>query len=917
MFIFLILFLIEICYSTTFCPNPLTSGNYLGGECSLIPNTILSSTSSETVFLNLNNTLINCQGNPGIIFSNPSVIIVNGGFLNCQRITISSTVINGAALSNIGIGSLTLDNFSCINTSSICNFSCTSQPTGGCISSPYLTISNSFFRNTYSVGGGGAINSFYILSLNNTQFYNCSSIAMGGAIMGQKINIFNSTFTKCNVDQVVSSGGGAIRNLGELSIFNSSFSDCFSISNGGAIQHEGPDIMIVSNSNFINCRASSAGGAISSHSNLTVFHSNFLYCTSGLHSGAIYNARELILYHSLFEQCSSSNGGAIYGTGYLYAVNTTFNYCTAILNGGAIYNNINMLDNSMEIINCKFNYCIAGSNGGAIYNSMSKNTVTIIDQSNFTNCFAESNGGALLLNRGNVYISNSHFQNCSSGYNGGAIKNVYSNLILNKNNFIQSYASNLGGTIYNEGFISISNSYFLNSSSYYSGGTIYLYSVTYNIFISNSQFEFCSTVGISSGASGGGICADISNGSVTLFNNNFVNNSADVGGVLDIRGGRLIISYCNFTNCYGENNGGCISTNSKLNISNCSFINSRSESGGVISSYGNENINIFNSIFSRCTATYNGGAIYSIGNKILNIQSCSFTANNADYGGVIRTSSNVSIICSIFESNLVSSSGTALYIQSGMIRNSSFSNNMGATQYTIYAQDDNVLIRDNYCDGECNIYTPIGGDIISSPSQSSCSINSGIIDWNNVPNNILSSFSSSNIISTITSLIISSNSFSSFNSISTTPSGTTTSISSETISISTISISFNTLSSSPGSTRNRYTLPNVVNTVINTNDDIYINSGTTFVIPSDFNGVLINTTGNIYLEGNIVLDLSNFILTTNLGIITLDLFSSEPEGTMGTLSITGVECYVVNDYNSKQVFIMNTCSNIAKKYSLF
>jgi len=900
------------------CPNPLTSSLFLGGECSLIPGTNLASTSSETVFLNLNNTLINCQGNPGIVFSNPSVTIINGGFINCQRITTTSTVINGAALSNIGSGSLTLDNFSCINTSSICNFSCSFQPTGGCISSSYLTISNSLFYNTYSVGGGGAINSFFTLSLNNTQFYNCSANAIGGAIMGQNINIFNSTFTSCKVNKTISSGGGAIRNIGELIITDSYFIDCFSISSGGAIQHEGNDIIIISNSIFINCSASSTGGAISSFSNSTISNSKFLNCTSLTYSGAIYNNGGLILYDSFIEYCSSSNGGAIYGMGSIYSVNTTFNYCFAILNGGAIYNNINTLNKSVEIINCKFNSCMTTTNGGAIYNSMIQNTITIILKTSFINCFSESSGGALLLNRGDVYISNCHFQNCRSGYNGGSIINMNSNLILDKNNFIQSYASNLGGSIYNQGFISISNSYFVNSSSYYSGGTIYLYSVTYDILISNSRFEFCSTVGIGSGASGGVICANINNGSVTLFNNNFLNNTADTGGALGIQGGKLIISYCNFTNCYGGNNGGCITTNSKLNISNCNFTRGKSQSGGAISSYGNENVTIFNSIFYRCTAMYNGGAIYSTGNQNLNIQSCSFAANSADYGGAIRTNSNVSIICSLFESNSVSSSGTALYIQSGMIRNSSFSNNIGATQYTIYAQDDNIIITDNYCDGECDIYIPqIGGNTFSSPSFTSCSMNSGVIDWNNLPNNILSSFLSSNIISTMNSIITSSNSIST--SISTPISPEITSLIS-TASNPTISISSNTLSSSIisiASTRNRYTLPNVVNGVINTQDDVYINSGTTFVIPSDFNGVLINTTGNIYLEGDIILDLSNFILTTNLGIITLDLFSSEPEGTMGTLSIIGVECYVVNDYNSKQVFIMNTCSNKGRKYSLF
>ena len=168
---------------------------------------------------------------------------------------------------------------------------------------------------------GGAIVNLGNLSISGSSVSN-NSAKDGGAIYNfhGDVRITGSRFTNnsAKVD------GGAIVNLGELSISVSSFSDN-SASYGGAIRNEDEASVTISSSTFSGNSARTFGGAIYNIEEATLaIRSTGLYRNSAPNGGAIHHESDAavsIYDSSFYNNGEEGDGGAIYSiSGYEISV---------------------------------------------------------------------------------------------------------------------------------------------------------------------------------------------------------------------------------------------------------------------------------------------------------------------------------------------------------------------------------------------------------------------------------------------------------------------------------------------------------------------------------------------------------------------------------------------------------------------
>jgi len=223
----------------------------------------------------------------------------------------------------------------------------------------------------------------------------------------EKTNIFtikkNSKVSLKNLNLIngqINGNGGAITNLGYLTISNSKFSNNKANNYGGAIYNNGNNSLTIKNSKFMN-NFGFTGGAIYNNGVLTVSNSNFTNNTGNNVDGAIKNSGNLKTSDSNFmKSLADKSGGAIYNSGNLIIKSSNFKNNYVISNGGAIFN-----IGTLTISNSGFK-SNSGRYGGAILNSGN----TSIKNSNFTKNTASTSGGAICHFVNTLTISNSIFK---------------------------------------------------------------------------------------------------------------------------------------------------------------------------------------------------------------------------------------------------------------------------------------------------------------------------------------------------------------------------------------------------------------------------------------------------------------------------------------------------------------------------
>ena len=243
--------------------------------------------------------------------------------------------------------------------------------------------------------------------------------------------------------------GGAITNVGALTLTNCIFKDNTATSNGGAISNDGT--LTLKNCTFTDNTASNEGGAIYNLpmgfklSDCTFTGNN---ATDG---GAIYNEGGAANYPvtiigSKFKGNTAANfgkAGAVYNAGILKVTNSNFTGNNGTFSSGAIQNK-----GSLFVVSTKF-LTNTAQFGGAIGNDR----YLSITGSSFTSNIATAGidrGGAAIYNDGKTMVTNSLFTENKASNVGGAIDNEIAGIFdVSTSTFTYNTATNDGGAIEN------------------------------------------------------------------------------------------------------------------------------------------------------------------------------------------------------------------------------------------------------------------------------------------------------------------------------------------------------------------------------------------------------------------------------------------------------------------------------------
>jgi serine/threonine protein kinase len=203
-----------------------------------------------------------------------------------------------------------------------------------------------------------------------------------------------------------------------MSIWNSTFTGCVSIEDGGVIQSFDKAIVVVNFSRFYDLHSYKFGGAIAAYGgSVFVFNSTFSNVSASHGGGALWSSGYLSCYgFSQFHKTS------------LRVIASTFTNCSSEENGGAIFvtrnSDLTLSDPDMssfvvEIHSTTFSYCKSRS-GGAI--STSSGVSLDLHGSLIHHNVATGSGGAISANNSAIKFSNSVMNyNEAHGFGGGAM----------------------------------------------------------------------------------------------------------------------------------------------------------------------------------------------------------------------------------------------------------------------------------------------------------------------------------------------------------------------------------------------------------------------------------------------------------------------------------------------------------------
>ena len=369
-----------------------------------------------------------------------------------------------------------------------------------------------------------------------------------------------------------------------------------------------------------------------------------------------------------------------------------------------------------EVINAIFLRCTFSNNRRAL--SIYESTVSIV-QCNFTkNDFAIMHTMYSYIQPRSLYIRQSAFINNRASEtfdkSGAAI-------------FIKiSHYYDYVSTYVNHHFLLyIWDSTFINNTSKYTGGAVYISGDWSTLSIHHSTF-----INNTAGTSAGAIHVTGGNTSLSLTENTFIHNSANRCGALSINKVRDINITEIAHNIFGYNsalseidNGGgamCIKGSSSIavHVTNCTFFSNEANTyGGAIALY-TATTTISGSVFTHNTAGYNGGAV-SV--NILH-DNCTFTGNafssnwaHNDGGAIsVSHSGTFSIEMCNFMDNVASNRGGAIVLHRSTmeITGTHMHNNLARIGRDINSCNSNVTSdtkfrRDNDCSYHVNANTSV------------------------------------------------------------------------------------------------------------------------------------------------------------------------------------------------------------------
>jgi len=612
------------------------------------------------------------------------------------------------------------------------------------------SIYDSIFTKNFADNNGGAIYTASTLNVTLSDFsYNNASNSGGSMYVGGAVHISRSTF-----DHESATSGGAIDLYDEednhSTIENSSFTNCYSSGDGGAVYIR-TDNVIVENVEFAQNTAGDDGGAIFweggngriynitctdnrgisrdkdgndtsstrggticlTGSNVTISKSSFTssaaYIDEGKNSskvdgGALFiTGNDVTLSDVTFSDCNAANeGGAV----YLIGNNTRIIRCdftdSTAKDGGALFVN----GTHCELHNSTFTGNIAGDDGGAIFwegdNGVIYN-ITCADNKGISFNESSSRGGTICLTGDNVTVNKSSFKSTSvsiaagrdsSKVDGGALFITGNDIKIIETQFDDCKATNAGGAIYILG----DNTHLINcnytNTQALVGGAVYV--AGDDTIIDDSLFRHNDAKGATQAEGGTGGAVYVDGHRSIISNSDFAYDTAvRYGGAISVWGTDAIITnnvfdYSSTTEFYGGAIfvNGFNATISLSNFTRCKAINDFARGGAIDIGGGNANISECN--FNDCYAYY-GGDIYVNGaNAIIN-------GSNFEHGGIYNNKHS-------YQGGAIYVNGTNTVIAESNFTDFIAEDNGGA----IFIQGENTLIMDsNFDDSEAKW----GGDI--------------------------------------------------------------------------------------------------------------------------------------------------------------------------------------------------------------
>lgn len=180
-----------------------------------------------------------------------------------------------------------------------------------------------------------------------------------------RVNLVNLILTQGSA----SSFGGAVDTYGDVTIYNCLFTDNQANQNGGAIHHQGTELVITNSTFSGNESKTGNGGAIFASNSTTIESSTFTNNQADLSGGAFSymgTEDEASILDSSFTNNSAESGGAINHTRMMTVTHSTFSENSASGRGGAIHSNVSQNGTVLVVLNSTLFHNEAVNWGGAL-----------------------------------------------------------------------------------------------------------------------------------------------------------------------------------------------------------------------------------------------------------------------------------------------------------------------------------------------------------------------------------------------------------------------------------------------------------------------------------------------------------------------------------------------------------------------
>lgn len=310
-----------------------------------------------------------------------------------------------------------------------------------------VTIKNVTLKNGVTLENGGAVHNLGELTMECCRLTQNASWNASGAIHNEgKLMIMESVFSE-NKSYSREGKAGAILNKQELTIKRSSFKNNMVTGSieglGGALYNEGN--LNIDKSEFTDNHAKSAGGALFNLARLHITRSVIKENTS--HGGGAicgYNG-DLTITESEISANEAGTGGAIYANkGKITIIESVFKENKSGNDGGAIKNS----SGELTVIKSRFNNNTTVTSGGAIYNHDGKLVMrdSKLCENSSSGSYYNDGYGAAVCSAGEAYIMGCRFAK-NITHRGGAVTNK-GRMILKKSSLNENTAD-LGGGIFN------------------------------------------------------------------------------------------------------------------------------------------------------------------------------------------------------------------------------------------------------------------------------------------------------------------------------------------------------------------------------------------------------------------------------------------------------------------------------------